>query len=285
MSDKRNVQRVRLDDIKPDPNQPRKHFDDEYIAGLAESIADTGLINPIEIDSNYVIITGECRYRACKLLQMEHVDVSINEKEYSQYERFRRQIIENIQQSGVKKNGSGMGPIDTAKAFNRLFQLAGIEIGPRELPSRARKDVTAVLDGMGITRSQYDVMSAILKLPPHLEELAIKNNVGGRAVQNLHLINTHRPELLGTAIEIVNQGRAISGRLEKLNDLSNKLESKGAIAVVAGEKDQNYENFINSSLKLHSSLSKIEVNKLSPARKRLLMDRVHDLLNLLSDKV
>jgi len=53
--------------IKPDPDQPRKTFNEDDIVATAFTIESQGLINPIEIDENNMIVTGEIRWRASKL--------------------------------------------------------------------------------------------------------------------------------------------------------------------------------------------------------------------------
>jgi len=108
--------------IKADPKQPRKIFDEKHIKGLARSLEQEGIINPIEIDEDGMIITGECRFRAATLLGWKKVPVNINKGEYNPYERLRRQMAENVHQSGADKD-SMMNPIDTAKGYEKLLQL------------------------------------------------------------------------------------------------------------------------------------------------------------------
>ena len=62
---------ILLSKIKPNPNQPRKNFDDKALKQLAQSIGEKGLISPITVrksNSKYIIVAGERRYRAHKLL-------------------------------------------------------------------------------------------------------------------------------------------------------------------------------------------------------------------------
>lgn len=108
-----------IDKIKPDPDQPRKIFSDAHILGLSESLKVEGMINSIEVDPNGMIITGECRWRAAHLLKWEKVPVNINANNFSEYTRLRRQLAENVHQSGTSQD-SLMNPIDTAKAYKKL---------------------------------------------------------------------------------------------------------------------------------------------------------------------
>lgn len=96
---------MRLNEIKTDKAQPRKTFSKESIEGLAQTIKEHGLINPIEIDNNKVIIDGERRWRALNLLGktdlIEGVDYKILTKELSDSKRFERQCIADIQNEAI----------------------------------------------------------------------------------------------------------------------------------------------------------------------------------------
>ena len=116
------IKNVPIDSIRPDPDQPRKIFDQAHIEGLAKSLEIEGMINPIEIDENGMIITGECRWRASKFLKWEEVPVNINSSNSPEYERLRHQMAENVHQSGTKES-IVMNALDVAKAYAKLFKL------------------------------------------------------------------------------------------------------------------------------------------------------------------
>ncbi len=112
-----------IDRIYPDKNQPRKIFSIKHIEGLAASIKQEGFINEIEVsqvDDKFMIITGECRFKAAQLLNWKKVPVRINSTEYSEYERLRHQLAENVHQSG---EGIPMNPIDVAESYAKLISL------------------------------------------------------------------------------------------------------------------------------------------------------------------
>lgn len=106
------IKQIAIDKLKRDKNQPRQTFDKDKIQDMAQSIKTEGVINPIEIDKDYFIITGELRSRAAKLAGLKTVPckiISINPKE-----RFRRQVIENL-------HNATMTEWDTAKAIKKLL--------------------------------------------------------------------------------------------------------------------------------------------------------------------
>jgi len=93
VSDK--VEFLAIDSLKPDPHQPRKTFDDERISEMAQTILTQGIIAPIEIDENNMIITGELRWRASKKAGVPTVPCR---RIYGATldDRLERQLIENI---------------------------------------------------------------------------------------------------------------------------------------------------------------------------------------------
>lgn len=104
---------VPIDKIKRDVNQPRTNFDPATISNMAASIRTEGVINAVEIDRDFVIITGECRVRACKEAGFKTVPckiMSVNPRT-----RFRRQVIENI-------HSPTMTDMDTANALDKLLK-------------------------------------------------------------------------------------------------------------------------------------------------------------------
>lgn len=90
---------VRVDAIQPDPNQPRKHFDEASLAELAESIRAVGIIQPPVVSSqgdSYLLVSGERRWRAARLLGLETIDVIVRDDLEA-----RAQIVENIQRDAL----------------------------------------------------------------------------------------------------------------------------------------------------------------------------------------
>lgn len=108
---------IPLTKIRPDKNQPRKSFDHDKLESLAETIKTTGVINPIEIDKSYMIITGENRWRATKLAGLKTIPVKVFD--ISNNERFLRQVIENIQSQNLTD-------YELALAFKKLLNTPGV---------------------------------------------------------------------------------------------------------------------------------------------------------------
>ena len=120
LSSESGVKTLPLSVIEPNPNQPRKNFDPESLKELAQSIQTHGVIQPIVVcpkgDGTYIIIAGERRYKACKMLKMETIPVII--KRYTEQEMKEIALIENLQRDDLN-------PIETAYAMKQLVDEFG----------------------------------------------------------------------------------------------------------------------------------------------------------------
>ena len=117
------VRRIPIDDITPDPNQPRRRFIESNLQELAASIKDHGLIQPITVRKNgngFMVVSGERRWRASKLSGCSSIRaLVINENET----KVRLlSILENIQRKDLN-------PIEESDAFEQLLPIYGSEDG------------------------------------------------------------------------------------------------------------------------------------------------------------
>jgi ParB family transcriptional regulator, chromosome partitioning protein len=111
-----HVRMIPVDQITPNPNQPRKVFPPDDIASLARSIAKRGLIQPITVRPHggppYMIVYGECRWRAHRLLKRDTIRSIV--KEIDDKEMRLQAIVENLQRND-------MNPIDEANGYQDLL--------------------------------------------------------------------------------------------------------------------------------------------------------------------
>ena len=106
------IKNIKIDDIQPDKNQPRKYVDKENVENIAQSYKTHGIINPIEVDEKNVIITGELRWRAAKLAGLKEIPCSIIK--IDKETRLLRQLTEN-------ENRYDMNDWDRAVAFKKAI--------------------------------------------------------------------------------------------------------------------------------------------------------------------
>ena len=117
--------RVALDRIHPDPDQPRKTFDEAALKELAESIRLHGVVVPVKLrphptknHGSFMLVAGERRWRASKLAGVDDIPAVIEERELSATEVLEQQIIENSQRADVP-------PLEEAQAYQLLLKEHG----------------------------------------------------------------------------------------------------------------------------------------------------------------
>jgi ParB family chromosome partitioning protein len=123
--------------IKPNPNQPRKTFDPESLAGLAASIETSGIVQPLLVrplhDGSYELIAGERRWRAAQQAGLEKVPAVVRDPEEA--ERLQAALIENMAREDLN-------PVDEARACAALVEDLGLS--KEELSRRVGRSRPAV---------------------------------------------------------------------------------------------------------------------------------------------
>lgn len=140
--------------IEPNRDQPRKHFDQDALEELADSIQNYGILQPIMVqkkDDYYAIIAGERRWRAAKLARCKEVPVIV--REYTDRERMEIALIENIQRENLN-------PIEEAMAYQSLIQE--FELKHEEIAERVSKSRSAITNTM-----------RLLKLDKRVQEMLV----------------------------------------------------------------------------------------------------------------
>ncbi len=173
---------VKVSEIEPNREQPRKNFEEDSLLELADSIRQFGVIQPLIVkkrDDYYEIIAGERRWRAAKLAGIKEIPVII--KEYSDQEIVEISLIENIQRENLN-------PIEEAMAFQRL--LTEFSLKQDELAERVSKSRTAVTNAV-----------RLLKLDDGVQQMLIDEKITtGHARALLALENKDEQYALATKI-------------------------------------------------------------------------------------
>ena len=145
-------QTLRITEIEPNREQPRKNFDDESISALAESIKQHGILQPLLVrpyGSGYQIVAGERRWRAARMLGLSEVPVQI--KELSDLEAMQIALIENLQRENLN-------PVEEAKGYSELVESFGM----------TQEDVAKTV---GRSRSSVANAMRLLALPNEVLEM------------------------------------------------------------------------------------------------------------------
>ena len=163
---KKVEQTLNINKIEPNKNQPRKNFNEDALAELADSIKQFGVIEPLVVvkrDKFYELIAGERRWRAARLAGLKEVPVVI--KDYSDQEVVEIALIENIQREDLN-------PIEEALAYARLieeFNLKQDEVA--EKVSKSRTTITNSLRLLKLTERVQQMLVDDLLSTGHVRAL------------------------------------------------------------------------------------------------------------------
>lgn len=146
---------ININDIKPNENQPRKTFDEEKIAELADSIKTHGIIQPLVVRKSkvgYEIVAGERRWRASRKAQLKEVPCIV--REFTDEENMLIAIIENMQREDLN-------PIEEAEGLNQMIKTYGLT---QEQVSKS------------VSKSRPYITNALrlLKLPEEIQQLVVE---------------------------------------------------------------------------------------------------------------
>lgn len=151
---KAGEQMMKINDVEPNRNQPRKKFEEDALLELSDSIKQFGIIQPLIVQKRkdyYEIIAGERRWRAAKMAGLKEVPVII--KDYSEQEIVEISLIENIQRENLN-------PIEEAMAFKKLLQEFNLK--QDEVAERVSKSRTAVTNSMRLLKLDNRVQQMIV---------------------------------------------------------------------------------------------------------------------------
>lgn len=145
---------MKINDVEPNREQPRKNFEEDALLELADSIKQFGVLQPLIVQKRkdyYEIIAGERRWRAAKLAGIKEVPVIV--KNYTDQEILEISLIENIQRENLN-------PIEEAMAYKKL--LNEFKLKQDEVAERVSKSRTAVTNSMRLLKLSAKVQQMII---------------------------------------------------------------------------------------------------------------------------
>lgn len=146
-------QTLRVSEIEPNREQPRKNFDDESISALADSIKQHGILQPLLVRpyrSSYQIVAGERRWRAARMLGLSEVPVQI--RELSDAETMQIALIENLQRENLN-------PIEEAKGYSELIE--SYDMTQEEVAKTVGRSRSAVSNSMRLLSLPDEILEML----------------------------------------------------------------------------------------------------------------------------
>lgn len=224
---------IKLTEITPNINQPRKMFNDESINELANSIKEHGIFQPIIVKSNddgYMIVSGERRYRAAKSLGMESIPAVI--RNYSSSKIAEISLVENLQREDLSA-------IEEAEAF-------GIMIKEYDL---TQNDVAIRI---GKSRSYVTNTLGLLKLPDVIKEMLINKLITTGHAKVLSKLKDEE-EMIEIANQIINDNLNVRD-LEAITSGKNKTGETKRVNYNKVYKDERnlLSKYYNSKIQIRN---------------------------------
>lgn len=223
VSDLRNI---KIDEIEPDPDQPRRRFEETALSELAESVRVHGVLQPIVVTPKggaYMIVAGERRWRAAKIAGLDKVPALV--RTLSNQHRLELSLIENLQRADLNPLETATAYLKLRDQFNLTLEQVGARVGGRsvsaisntmrllKLPDVARKAIAEGKISEGTARP-------LIGLSPELVEQVvpriIKEGWSSRMVEQ-YLVNLKQnDQVKATHVEKI-QNKAYEEEVKRLN--------------------------------------------------------------------
>ncbi len=186
LTDDDRIQKVKVEKVKPNADQPRTHFDEEALNQLASSIKQFGILQPLVVrplaGGNYEIVAGERRWRASKLAGMETVPVIV--RSTKELEQLEIALIENVQRVDLS-------PLEQAVSIERLHQQFSMSYD-------------AISKRLGKAPSTINNTVRLLQLPEAVRQALQDHKISeghARAILALKDVPERQEELLWSILE------------------------------------------------------------------------------------
>lgn len=227
------VQNIKVIEIEPNKEQPRKHFDSESLEDLAKSIKRYGVIQPIIVnkkDNYYMIVAGERRWRASKIAGLTEIPCIVRDND----ERKNREIalIENIQREDLN-------PIEKARGFKQL--LDEYELTQQELA-----------DMVGISRSALANTVRLLNLDQRIMKLAEEGKLLECHCRSLMAIDDVEKQYKA-ALRIIENGdtvRDIERKVKNTREARSKKDNE--YEAIYRDIEDSFQSFFGTKVKLNA---------------------------------
>ncbi len=225
------IYKIKVIDIEPNREQPRKKFDEEALDELANSIKAYGVLQPIIVNKKedyYEIVAGERRWRAAKKAGLTEMPCIIKDDITSKSNK-EIALIENLQRVDLN-------PIDKAKGLKELIDDYGMT--QQELA-----------DSIGISRSNIANSVRILNMDPRVIQLAQDGKLTEGHCRNLVVIQDPEKQYKA-ALSIIERGETVRDIERKIRNTKQKKEPDPKFEAIYRDIEDSFQGFFGTKVKL-----------------------------------
>ena len=236
-----NVEEISLSEIRSNPYQPRKTFNEESLNELATSIKQYGIVEPIIVKKSikgYELIAGERRCKAAKIAGLTKVPAII--KDFNDQEMMEIALIENIQREDLN-------PIDEASSVANIIKLRGM----------TQEEFATTF---GKSRSYVTNLLGLLNLPKDVQNKLINKEISMSHARVLSKIDDEE-KVIFLADKVIKEKMNVRD-LERYVTANNDLVKRKPINIAQSNNMKIYENAFSDKIgnKVRITKSKIEIN-------------------------
>ncbi len=254
-----NILLIDIKHIIPNPDQPRKYFNEEKLNSLAQTIKQDGIISPIIVvhrNNNYIIVAGERRYRAAKLAELKNIPCIVKELHdddiilYSLLENIQREDLNSIERAKallgfMNKTGYTHDKIGKLLGYSRVYVTNSIRL--LKLPEIVQSLIEEgkLSEGHGRTLANLDN-----KLALKYAKLVIEKSLSVRQLEELLKVKTKSPKQKKRKDpNILKIEKDLQDKLSREVEIKTNKKYKGEIKLRFYDLD-DLNNLINTIKKL-----------------------------------
>lgn len=246
------IQDIPINEIRPNPYQPRKSFNEEALRELSESIKNHGVFQPIIVKNGirgYDLIAGERRLRASKMAGLDKIPAIV--KDFSDDEMREIALLENIQRENLTA-------IELAWAYKGIID--NLDIRQEDLALRIGKSRSHITNTLGL-----------LNLPEEVQKMILNGELSMGHARVLSKMEDES-KITGLAKKIINEGLSV----HEIEEISKDEEIKKRVPITRRERNTDYTNIENELKDILGTKVKVDNKKIN-----IYFENVNDLNRIL----
>lgn len=246
------IQDIPINEIRPNPYQPRKSFNEEALRELSESIKNHGVFQPIIVKKGirgYDLIAGERRLRASKMAGLDKIPAIV--KDFSDDEMREIALLENIQRENLTA-------IELAWAYKGIID--NLDIRQEDLALRIGKSRSHITNTLGL-----------LNLPEEVQKMILNGELSMGHARVLSKMEDES-KITDLAKKIINEGLSV----HEIEEISNDEEIKKRVPITRRERNTDYTNIENELKDILGTKVKVDNKKIN-----IYFENVNDLNRIL----